>query len=185
MSDIDFASLMNQFNEVTVPLWPDINPLETDDNNNDDDLNNDSDAGSSSSEELMLQLVSLTQKQKDEAHIVQSTSTSTTSISTNSYGLEENTSDLRTVDSGIQADEFFTEEGTMTAQPTTSIGVSASLGDSSQDFVDQNRENSRERGTIFLDLRNQKIEPKKSTKVTCIILLLLLILIRIFIILIM
>lgn len=160
LADIDFAGLMDQVNEVIVPLWPDVNPLETDTNNN-DDLEDDSDTGSSGSEDLMQQLVSLTQKQKGAATATISCGTSGNSTSNTAVGATK--SGVKTVDSSVQADDLYSDAGTMAMQTTASIGVSALFGMMSA--VDPDRRKPKERGTIFLDLRNQKIEPKKHGKV--------------------
>ncbi len=87
----------------------------------------------------------------------------TSGNSTSNTAVGATKSGVKTVDSSVQADDLYSDAGTMAMQTTASIGVSALFGMMSA--VDPDRRKPKERGTIFLDLRNQKIEPKKHGKV--------------------
>lgn len=167
LTHIDFDNLMKRVNEVTVS-WSYAHPLELDDMNN-NDVDSDDSESSDSSSELMRQLVNLSQRQQEEATAVSKPTTLSSTTNTHPTDSDiQQQQESKTKEFGIQADSSYSDAGTMAVNSMSSVGVSTSFGSLNHSMgLDLHRRGSKpeDRGTIFIDLRNQKIEPRKPEKV--------------------
>lgn len=161
---------MKRVNEVTVS-WSYSHPLELDDMNN-NDVDSDDSESSDSSGELMRQLVTLSQRQQEEAVPTSKPTTLSDSTNTSSPDTDigiQRQRESKTKEFGVQADTSHSDAGTMAVNSMSSVGVSTSSFGSLNNSMglDFQRRGSRpeDRGTIFIDLRNQQIEPRKPKKV--------------------